>query len=134
MTDAFTSAILSILSSNIPNKVVKLNDKDAPWMIARVKIAIRRKHRVYRKFLLRVSQLEEWMKVKKVKRGTSKLIFDAKERYYSRLSRKLSDPNNGIKTYWSVLNRLMNKKSISGIPPILENGIFVTNVATKANN
>ena len=117
----------------MPNKVVKMNDKDAPWMTAEVKIAIRRKHRVYRKFLQRGRQLEEWMKVQKVKREPSKLIFDAKERYYFRLGRKLSDPNNGIKTYWSVLSRLMNKESISGIPLILENGIFVTNVATKAN-
>ena len=132
VTGVFTAKIHSILSSNIPNKVVKLNDKDALRMTAKVKTAIKRKNRVYRKFLQLGRQLEEWMKVKKVKRETSKLIFDAKERYYLRQGRKLSDPNNGINTYWFVLNRLMNKKSIPGIPPILENGIFVTNVATKA--
>ena len=73
------------------------------------------------------------MIVKEVRRETSKMIPDTKKSYYLELSRKLSDSNNGIKEYWSILNRLMNEKSISGIPPILENGIFIANVATKAN-
>ena len=133
MVEVFTTAIYSLLSLNIPNKVVKFDDKDAPWVTAEVKTAIRRKHRVYRKYLDRGRKLEDWMKVKDVKRETSKKILDAKESYYLGLGRKLSDPNNGIKTYWSTLNRLMNKKSISGIPPILENGTIITNVVTKAN-
>ena len=53
MADAFTTAIYSILSLHISNKVVKYNDKDAPWVTAEVKTAIRRKHRVYIKFLQR---------------------------------------------------------------------------------
>ena len=61
------------------------------------------------------------------------MVLDAKESYYKGLGRKLSDPNNGAKVYWSILNKLMNKKSISGIPPILENEILISNVATKAN-
>ena len=73
------------------------------------------------------------MKVKEVKGEISKVILEAKESYYLWLGGKLSDPNNGIKAYWSILNGLMNKKNISGIPPILENGMVITNVANKAN-
>ena len=67
----FTTAIYSILSLNIPNKVVKFNDKDAPWVTAEAKTVIRRKHRVYIKFLQRGRKLDDWMKVKEVKRETS---------------------------------------------------------------
>ena len=83
----------------MPNKVVKCNDKDAPWVTAEVKTAIRWKHRVYRKFLQRGRMLDDWMKVKEVKRETSKVILGAKESYFLRLGRKFSDPNNGIKVY-----------------------------------
>ena len=37
------------------------------------------------------------------------------------------------KTYWTVFNRLLNRKKVINIPPLLENGIFVTNVQTKAS-
>ena len=128
MSEVFTATIYSILSSNIPNKVVKCSDKDAPWVTAEVKTAIRRKHRVYKKFLQRGRKQEDWIKVKDVRKETSKIILDAKEKYCLKLGRNLSDPSNGIKTYWTTLNKLMNKKSIAGIPPILENGIIITNV------
>ena len=133
MSEVFTATIYSILYSNIPNKVVKGNDKNAPWVTAEVKTAIRRKHKVYKKFLQRGRKQEDWIKVKDVRKETSKIILDAKEKYYLKLGRKLSGPSNGIKTYWTNLNKLMNKKSIAGIPPILENGIIVTNVDIKEN-
>ena len=59
MADVFTATIYSILSLNVPNKVVKFNDKDAPWVTAEVKTAIRRKHKVYRKFLHHGRKLED---------------------------------------------------------------------------
>ena len=37
--------------------------------------------------------------------------------------------------YWVTLNKIINKKKFSNIPrpPLLENGVFVTNFQTKAN-
>ena len=59
MSDFFTTTLYSTLSSNIPNKVVKCNNKDAPWVTHEIKTAIRRKHRVYKKFLQRGRKLED---------------------------------------------------------------------------
>ena len=53
--------------------------------------------------------------------------------YYRNLGRKLSDPSNGIKTFWSTMNRLIDKKKNINIPRLLENGLFVTNLEAKAN-
>ena len=61
------------------------------------------------------------------------MITNAKETYYQKLGHKLSDPNQGAKAYWTVLNRLLNKKKTLNIPSLLENSIFVTNIQTKAN-
>ncbi len=133
MAEVFTSALHSTLSSHIPNKIIKCNDKDPPWITPELKSAIKRKHRVYRKFVQRGRRQEDWNLVKETRNRTSKMIIHEKESYYLHLGRKLSDPNQGIKTYWATLNRLINKKKVSNIPPLLENGLFVTNVQTKAN-
>ena len=61
------------------------------------------------------------------------MILDAKEEYFSRLRRKFSDPTEGINSYWSTLNRLVNKEKAMNIPPLLENGLFITNFQAKAN-
>ena len=105
MSEVFTETIYSLLSSEIPNRVVKCNDKDAPWVTADVKTAIRQKHRVCKKFLQRGRKQEYWIKVKNVRKETSKIILDAKEKFYLKLGRNLSDPKNDIKTYWSTLNK-----------------------------
>ena len=49
------------------------------------------------------------------------------------MGRKLSDPSQGKKAYWVILNRLINKKKVLNIPPLLENGMFETNIRMKAN-
>ena len=133
MTEVFTSVMYSILSSHIPNKTIKCNDKDPPWITKELKSAIRRKHRVYRKFVQRGRKPEEWNLVKKIRNMTSKMIVHAKESYYLKLGKNLSDPNQGTKTYWSTLKRVIKKKNVSNIPPLLENGVFVTNVQDKAH-
>ena len=61
------------------------------------------------------------------------MIINAKIDYYLDLGRKLSNNVTGAKSYWSLFNRLLNKKAASNIPPLIENGLFITNVEAKAN-
>ena len=46
MSNLFTETILSIFTDNIPNQIIKCNDKDPPWISSEIKTAIKRKHRV----------------------------------------------------------------------------------------
>ena len=133
MTEVFTNNLYSIFSSNIPNKVVTCNDKDPPWITPQLKKSIKRKQKTYRNFVQRGRREEDWERVKSIRNATSKLIVKAKENYFLKLGRQLSDPNQGPKEYWSTLNRLINKKKTFNIPPLLENGLFITNVQEKAN-
>ena len=66
-----------------------------------------------------------------VRNQTTHLIDDAKENYFESLGKKLTDPKTEIKAYWQSINKLLNKKKITKIPPLLQNDIFVTNVQTK---
>ena len=47
-------------------------------------------------------------------------------------NKKVLDPSSGAKKYWSILNNSLQKKNIPIIPPLWENGIFVSDCADKA--
>ena len=46
MSLVFTDVVLSIFSKHIDNKIITINNKDAPWITPTVKSAIRRNTRV----------------------------------------------------------------------------------------
>ena len=133
MTSVFTTSVMDIMLRYIPNKMIKCHDKDPPWITPEIKTAIKRKHRVYNKYVRRGRKSEEWEYVRVIRNETSKIITDAKETYFASLGRKLSNPAIGLKVYWSTFNKIINKKKMTNIPPLLENGIFVTNFQTKAD-
>ena len=80
-----------------------------------------------------MSNAEEWEHVKTLSQNTSQMITSAKEKYFLKLGQKLSDPANGVKAYWSALNKIINRNKVTNTPPFLENGLFVTNYQTKAD-
>ena len=132
MVSEYTSTIKGVMSRFIPNKIITCNDKDPPWITPEIKTAIKRKHRVYNKFVRRGRRPDEWDNVRLIRNGSSKMVTIAKDNYFASLGRKLSNPAIGIKTYWSTLNKIVNKKKATNIPPLLENGLFVTNFQNKA--
>ena len=77
------------------------------------------------------SKQEDWEQMRSVRNQTTHLVDDAKENYFRSLCKKLTNPNAGIKAYWQSINKLLNEKKFTNIPPLLENDIFVTNVQTK---
>ena len=46
---------------------------------------------------------------------------------------QLNNYSRSQKSYWKILNRLLNKNKIPVIPPLLENNKFVTNFIMKVN-
>ena len=68
-----------------------------------------------------------------MRNSTNKFIKEAKLAYYSNLGNKLSDPETGQKLFWSAYKKVVNKKRTTHIPPIIENGIFISNFKKKAD-
>ena len=131
--DLFKTLFLSVIARHVPNREITCSDRDAPWITDDVKKAIKRKRRVYRRYVQRGRKPEGWARVKQVKNDATKMITDAKNKYYSWVGEKFCDPNVGIKTYWKTLHKIINKKQDMNIPPILLNGVFITNFQSKAN-
>ena len=61
-----------------------------------------------------------------------KIIEDAKKHYLRKAGQSLANPGTSGKTYWTLISTLHNKAKIPIIPPLLENGLFVTNFTEKA--
>ena len=70
--------------------------------------------------------------VRNIQLKNTRKIIESKKKNYSKLGKKLSDPHIGVKSHWSILNKLIHKKKFTNIPPILENGLFVSNLEAKA--
>ena len=69
-------------------------------------------------------QEEKLEGIKKMITRGSKLIEDAKQKYLISIGRTLSNPNTGRKTYWSIVNKLLNKTKIPIIPPLRKRHIY----------
>ena len=62
----------------------------------------------------------------------AKMIEEAKRNYFRKNGNTLADPGTNSKTYWNLINTVLNKAKIPLIPPLLENGLFVTYFTEKA--
>ena len=88
----FTITVLDILSRLIPNKIAICNDKDPPGITPEIKTAIKRKHRVYNKYVKRGRRIDEGENVRVIRNDTSKMITTAKDNYFASLGRKTFEP------------------------------------------
>ena len=59
-------------------------------------------------------------------------VGTAKMTYLKNLGNKVNDPSTTQKSYWKIINRVMNKCRVPKIPPILVNNIFMLNCSEKA--
>ena len=55
-----------------------------------------------------------------------------KNKYYSKVAKKLLDPSTSPKTYWSILKTFLNNKKIPVIPSILHDKKYITDFKQKA--
>ena len=62
----------------------------------------------------------------------AKLIEDAKRNYLRKTGQNLANPGTSSKTYWTLINTILNKAKIPIILPLLENGLFITDFTEKA--
>ena len=58
----------------------------------------------------------------------TQLVNKEKEMYLKKLGSEVSDPRSSCKKYWTCLKRLLNKTNASIIPPIINDGLFITDI------
>ena len=131
MVELYTSTLLSFAKKHIPFKIATISDKDAPWLNNDIKNAIKKNKRLVKNWKKNKTPGDTNIK-NRSQRDLHKLITEAKSKYIEDLGRKISDPNTGSKIFWSAYKRLINNKKITNIPPLLDNGSFISNFKDKA--
>ena len=62
----------------------------------------------------------------------ARLLEEAKQNYFLKAGNTLASPWTSSKTYWTLINTVLNKGKIPMIPPLYENELVVTDFAEKA--
>ena len=132
MVDLFQTKFLATMNSFIPNKIVTINDRDAPWVTPEVKTILRTNKRVFKRWIHRGRKPSERVIVNQTQCVTNTTINNAKSKYLTNLGNKICDPNTGPKCFWTAFNRLLNNKKITNIPPLIENDTYVSCFKEKA--
>ena len=60
------------------------------------------------------------------------MIDEAKCNYFRQAGKTLANPGCNSKTDWTLINTVLNEVKIPLIPPLLENGLFVSDFTKKA--
>ena len=124
--------LLNIFSNFIPNKQITVRPWQAPWIAQSIKIVIRKKNRAYSTFVKTGQPEDRREGIENMVSQISNLIEDVKNNYFIKLGERLSNPITGIKSYWSLVNKVLNKAKIPLFPLLLENDVFAMDFTAKA--
>ena len=127
----FDETFLNVANNFIPHNEKKFFPRDPPWFTKPCRALYNQYHRKFSRYAKRGYKPEEKPAVDALRDSYAELVSKEKDTYLSNLGSKVSDPRTGVKKYWTCLKRLLNNKSKSCIPPILDNGIFITDIKQK---
>ena len=128
----FTDILLNIISNFIPNEIKRFVPRDPPWVTKALKTMLDRKNRFFRSYKRHGYKIEDKTRLDAVRIECQQAVEFAKLACLTNLGNKVSDSNTSQKSYWEIINRVMNKCTAPKIPHLLVNNIFIPNCRGKA--
>ena len=130
--ELLNQAILNIMSNFVPNKTIKIKPSEPEWMNGDIRKMLKKQNRIYKKFKNNGFKEEDKVNLEAIRKECAEAIEMSKEKYLLNLGNKLCDNRTGQKSYWKIVNNLLNKCKIPRIPPLLVDDKFITCVKEKA--
>ena len=131
--DISNECLKNIFNNFIPNRIIKFNYKDPPWITDLIKSKLKERScltKTYCKYGKRKSNFEKLI----VETNESvEIISTAKDKYIFQMCEKLNDPISAPKTYWKIINRFLSNTKIPAIPSLLVSGEIISNFSQKAS-
>ena len=121
------------MSNFVPNKIIKVVPGDPPWITRSLKNMLNKQNRLFKNYKRHGYKVDDKNRVDNFCKECEMAINNSKEDYLKKLGDKLINPNTSQKSYWKIINRLMNKCKATKIPPILKNCRFIINCKAKAD-
>ena len=130
--EIFNKTVFNILSNFIPHEVIVCDYKDPPWFNGKIKSLINEKLRTYNAYRKNIVNSQLRKNLSSLQQRLRDLIDDSKQKYFSRLTHKLSTIQKSSKAYWALLKFFLNNRKIPVIPPLFHSNKFVTDFKEKA--
>ena len=127
------SSFMELCKIKIPNRTIKIRPRDKPWITNEVKISIRKRNRLYKRFK-RTRTIEHQAIWKQAARETNFYMHQAKLAHTDKIKKLLMDTKVGEKKYWKIAKEVYGNKKSSGIPALLVDNKPVTTSSDKANS
>ena len=129
----FTDIFLNIMSNLISNETKRFVPRDPPCITKPLKTMINRKNRLFKKCKKHRYKEEDKVRHHAFRIECHKAVETAKLTYLKNLGNKVNDPSTSQKSYWKIINRVMNNCRAPKIPPLLVNNMYILNCSEKRN-
>ena len=90
------------------------------------------KNRLFKNYKKHRYKEEDKVKLDAFRLEYQNAVETAKLSYLTNIGNKVNNPCTSQKSYWKIINRLMNKCRALKIPPLLINNQFILNCGEKA--
>ena len=127
----FTDTFLNIMSNFIPNETKRFVPRDPPWITKPLKTLLNRKNRLFKNYKKHRYKEEDKVRLDAFRIECQIAVALSKSSYLTNMGNKVNDPNTSQKSYWKIINRVMNKCRAPEIPPLLINNQFILECKEK---
>ena len=119
ITNTITNTILDAANKTIPNRYITVKKDNPPWITTKIKKYICRKNRIHKK-AKKTNTIGQWEKFRKIRNKFNKLILNAKQSYFDKISEKINTETNGSKNWWKLVKSILHSDSGGdrSIPPL----------------
>ena len=118
----------------IPNETKRFVPRDPPWITKPLKTLLNRKNRLLKYYKKPRYKNEDRVRLDAFRVECQNAVGAAKLSYLTNMGNKVNDSGTSQRSYWTIINRVMNKCRAPKIPPILINNQFILNCSEKAKH
>ena len=105
------------MSNFIPNETKRFIPRDPPWINKPLKAMLNRKNRLFNNYKRHGYKAQDKIRLDAFRIECQQAVETAKLYYLTNLGHKVNDPVTSQKSYWKIINRVMNKCRAPKIPP-----------------
>ena len=128
----FTDTLLNIMSNFIPNETKRFIPRNPPGINKPLKTMLNRKNRLFNNYKRHGYKARDKIRLDAFRIECQQAVETAKLSYLTNLGNKVNNHGTSQKSYWKIINRVMNKCRAPKIPSLLVNNLFILNCREKA--
>ena len=105
----FTDTVLNIMANFVPHETKNIIPRNSPWITKQLKTMLNRKNRLFRNYKRHGYKEDDRLRLDAFRAECQIAVETAKVTYTRHLGNKLNGTNISPKSYWKIINRVINK-------------------------